>query len=81
MRVTQHYSFNQILLDYTLHTQIWKMFNPHNYSCITITENIDPGQHISDISSKATAALGDLSRNLSFAPKRRKLHARIWYAL
>ena len=36
--------------------------------CITITENMDWGQHISDISSKATKTLGFLRRNLAFAP-------------
>ena len=35
---------------------------------ITITENMDWGQHISDISSKATKTLGFLRRNLAFSP-------------
>ena len=38
------------------------------YLGITITENMDWGQHISDISSKATKTLGFLRRNLAFAP-------------
>ena len=37
--------------------------------CITITENIDWGQHISEICTEATKALGVLRRNLAFAPK------------
>ena len=36
---------------------------------ITITENIDWGQHISEISFKATKRLGLLRRNLTFAPR------------
>ena len=39
------------------------------YLGITITENMDWGQHISDISSKATKTLGFLRRNLAFAPR------------
>ena len=38
------------------------------YNSITITVNMDWGQHISDISSKATNTLGFLRRNLAFAP-------------
>ena len=39
------------------------------YLGITITENMDWGQHISDISSKVTKTLGFLRRNLAFAPR------------
>ena len=39
---------------------------------ITITENMEWGQHISDISSKATKTLGFLRRNLAFAPRSTK---------
>ena len=39
---------------------------------ITITDNTDWGQHISEISSKATKTLGFLSRNLAFAPRSTK---------
>ena len=54
MRVTRHYSHKQTLHNYTLHQQI--LFA--KYLGITITENMDWGQHISDISSKATKTLG-----------------------
>ena len=37
------------------------------YLDITISDNMDWGQHISEISSKATKALGFLRRNLAFA--------------
>ena len=39
---------------------------------ITITENMDWGQHISDISSKVAKTLCFLRRNLTFAPRNTK---------
>ena len=39
---------------------------------ITISDNMDWGQHISEISSKAIKTLGFLRRNLAFAPKSTK---------
>ena len=39
---------------------------------IKITENMEWGQHISDISSKATKTLGFLRMNLAFAPRSTK---------
>ena len=42
------------------------------YLSITISDNIDWGQHISEISSKATKTLGFLRRNLAFAPRSTK---------
>ena len=42
------------------------------YLGITISDNMDWGQQISEISSKATKTLGFLSRNLAFAPKSTK---------
>ena len=56
MRVTRHYSHKQIFHDYTLHQQTLENFQSAKYHGITITENMDLGQHISDISSKATKA-------------------------
>ena len=69
MRVTRHYSHKQILHDHTLHQQTLENVLSANYTGITITENIDFGQHISDISSKATKTLGFLRRNLAFVPR------------
>ena len=52
------------------------------YLGITITESMDWGQHISDISSKATKTLGFLRRNLAFALRSTKeLHTKLWYFL
>ena len=36
---------------------------------VTITDNKDWGQHVSEISSIATKTLGFLRRNLAFAPR------------
>ena len=54
MRVTRHYSHKQIIHDYTLHQQTLENVQSAKYLGITITEKMDWGQHISDISSKAT---------------------------
>ena len=42
------------------------------YLVITITDNMDWGLHVSEISSKATKTLGFLCRNLVFAPRSTK---------
>ena len=42
------------------------------YLGITISDDLDWGQHISEISSKATKTLGCLRRNLAFAPRHTK---------
>ena len=66
------YSHEQIIHDYTLHQQTLENVQSAKYLGITITENIDWGQHISDISSKATKTLGFLRRNFPFAPRTTK---------
>ena len=72
MRVTRHYAHKQIIHNYTLHQQTLENVQSAKYLGITITENMDWGQHISDISSKATKTLGFLRRNLAFAPRSTK---------
>ena len=42
------------------------------YLSITITDNMNWGQHISEISSKETKTLDFLRRNLAFAPRSTK---------
>ena len=44
----------QILFDYSLHQQKLEQVQSAKYLGITITDNLDWGQHISEISSKAT---------------------------
>ena len=75
MRVTWHQHHKQILFDYSLHNK--KKIKKKNvqsakYLGITITDKMDWGQHISEISSKATKTLGFLRRNLAFATRSTK---------
>ena len=72
MRMTQHQHHKQILFDYSLHNQALENVQSAKYLGITISDNMDWGQHISDISSKATKTLGFLRRNLAFAPRSTK---------
>ena len=69
MRVTRHQHHKQILFDYSLHNQTLENVQSAKYLGITVSDNMDWGQHISEISSKATKTLGFLRRNLAFAPK------------
>ena len=72
MRVTRHLHHKQILFDYSLHNQTLENVQSAKYLGITISDNMDWGQHISEISSKATKTLGFLRRNLAFAPQSTK---------
>ena len=58
--------------DYSLHKQTLENFQSAKYLGITITDNMDCGQHVSEISSNATKTLGFLRRNLAFAPRSTK---------
>ena len=70
MRVTQHSPDKQIQFDYSQHQQTLRLeqFQSAKYLGITITDDLDWGQHILEISSKATKTMGFLQRNLAFAP-------------
>ena len=57
---------------YSLHNQTLENVQSAKYLGITISDNMDWGQHISEISSKATKTLGFLCRNLAFAPRSTK---------
>ena len=72
MRVTRHQYRKQIHFDYSLHNQTLENVQLAKCLGITITDNMDWGQHISEISSKATKTLGFLRRNLTFAPRSTK---------
>ena len=72
MRVTRHQHHKQILFDYSLHNQTLENVQSAKYLCITITDNMDWGQHVSEIFFKATKTLGFLRRNLAFAPRSTK---------
>ena len=71
-RVTWHQHHKQILFDYPLHNQILENVQSAKYLGITITDNMDWGQHVSNMSSKATKTLGFLRRNFAFAPRSTK---------
>ena len=66
MRVTRHLPDKHILFDYTLHQQKLEQVQSAKYLGITITDNLDWGQH--EISCKATKTMGFLRRNLALAP-------------
>ena len=72
MRVTLHQHHKHILFDYSLQSQTLENVQLAKYLGITISDNMDWGQHISEISSKATKTLCFLCRNLAFAPKNTK---------
>ena len=72
MRVTRHQHHKQILFDYSLHNQTLENIQSAKYLGITITDNMDWDQHVSEISSKANKTLGFLRGNLAFAPRSTK---------
>ena len=61
-------SQTSFFFDYSLPNQTLENVQSAKYLGITITDNMDWGQHVSEISSKATKTLGFLCRNLAFAP-------------
>ena len=61
-----------ILFNYSLHHQTLENVQSAKYLGITISDNMDWGQRISEISSKVTKTLGFLCRNLAFTPKSTK---------
>lgn len=72
MRVTRHLPHKQIMYTYTLHNQTLESVQSAKYLGVTVTDNLDWGQHISEISAKASKTLGFLRRNLSLAPRETK---------
>ena len=68
MRVTRHLPSNQIHFSYSLHQQTLEQVRSAKYLGLTITDDLEWGQHISEISCKATKTLGFLWRNLALAP-------------
>ena len=80
MRVTWHLPSNQIHFNYSLHQQTLEQVQSAKYLGITIADNLEWGQHVAEISSKATKTLGFLRRNLHLGIQR-KLHTKHWFAL
>ena len=85
MRVTRHLPSNQIHFSYSLHQQTLEQARSAKYLGLTITDDLEWGQHISEISCKATKTLGFLRRNLALAlthlGTQRKLHTKHWFVL
>ena len=69
IRVTRHLPSNQIHFNYSLHQQTLEQVRSAKYLGLTITDDLEWGQHISEISCKATKTLGFLRRNLALAPR------------
>ena len=82
MRVTRHLPDKQILFDYTLHQQKLEQVQSAKYLGLTITDNLDWGQHVSEISCKATKTIVFFGAiwlwHLSI---QRKLHTKHWFDL
>ena len=56
----------------TLHNQVLENVSSAIYLGVKITDDLEWGQHINEITSKATKTLGFLCRNLTFASKETK---------
>ena len=72
VRVTRHSPLKQTKYSYSLHNQTLEQVTSAKYLGITITDNLDWGQHVSDVSTKATQTLGFLPWNLALAPRETK---------
>ena len=75
MSVTKHPLPKQIIHDYSLHNQVLGKVSSAKYLGITVTDDVDWGQHINNVTSKATKTLDFLPRNLTLAPKEIKVAA------
>ena len=58
MKVTQLHPSRHIQFNYTLHQQTLEQVQSAKYLGLTITDDLDWGQHISEITFKATKTLG-----------------------
>ena len=82
MRVTKHLPHKQIVHGYFLHNQVLENVSSAKYLGVQITDDLAWGQHINEITSKATKTLGFLCRNMAFAPRETKAAAyKLWSGL
>ena len=65
-------SLNQIQFEYSFHQPRLEQVQSVKYLEITISDNLDWGQHVSEFSCKATMTMGFLRRNLALAPRHTK---------
>ena len=70
VRATKHALPKQIIHGYSLHNQVLENVSSVKYLGITVTVDLDWGQHINNVTSKATKTL---RRNLTLAPKETKV--------
>ena len=77
--VTKHPLAKQIIHDYSQHNQVLENVSSANYLGINGTD--DWGQHITNVTNKATKSLGFLRRNLTLTPKETMiLYTKFWSA-
>ena len=62
----------QMHFDYSLHPQKLEHVHSAKYLGVTITNDLDLGQHIPEISCNATKTFGFLRRNLALTPRHKK---------
>ena len=72
MDVTRLHPSRHIQFNYTMHQQTLEQIQFAKYLGLTITKDLDWGQHISEITCKATKTLGFLRRSLALAPMHTK---------
>ena len=82
-----HVPCNQIYFNYSLHQQTLEQVRFTKYLGLTITDNLEWGQHVSETSCITTMTMGFLQRNLAFAPRNSKeaayktlIHPQLEYA-
>ena len=75
MRVTKHPLPKQIIHDYSLQNQVLENVSCAKHLGITVTDDLDWGQHINNVTSKAARTLGFLRQILTLAPKETKVAA------
>ena len=82
MRVTRHQHHKYILFDYSLHNQTLEHVQSAKSLGITISDNMDWGQHILEISSKQLGHLVSFAGTWLFHLRvQRKLHTKLWFGL
>ena len=73
MRVTLHLPDNQIQFQYSLNQLKLEQVQSAKYLGITITDNLDWGQRISEILCNSTKTMGFLRRNSALTPRQTKV--------
>ena len=73
--VAKYHSIRVIIHDYSLYNQVLENVPSAKYLGITITDDLEWGQHINNVTSKATKTLGFPHWNLTLAPKETKVAA------